>query len=151
MAPQSDPAKNIEARRKYAKAFNDTLIAIWKERVVKLGIFSGRKLKDGALNLYGSILASQLKVNSDFTEMFFEQKFNEYGIYVDAGTGREVYKGNPGDIGRDKKRVAKKWFYPKYYMSFANIRDFMAENLGQQVASVITNALTEKFFRESLR
>lgn len=125
----------IDERRDYISKFNPMMIQIWREQMVKLGtIRSGR--------LYSSATISVVAINGQYTDVHMEYGFNEYGVYVDRGTGRETYKGNPGDIGRDKSRKAKKWMTPKYFMSFFNIRDFFAESMGQQFCAAMTEILT---------
>lgn len=91
-----------------------------------------------------------LKASDDYTEMEFEQQFNEYGIFVDAGTGREIKRGNPGDIGRAKVRRAQPWFYKKYYRSYRNILEFMAENLGEEIATTISETLDAAALRKNV-
>lgn len=51
-------------------------------------------------------------------------------------TGRETPRGNPGDIGRAKKRKKRSWFARKYYGSVMIIRDFMADNLALEFTGV---------------
>lgn len=100
--------------------------------------------------LIASTVAMRLKSDPETLSVTFEQQFRAYGIYVDAGTGREVYKGNPGDIGREKVRKKKPWFGRKYYLSVMNLRDFYAENLGLQTIDVIAESLTDVGLRKNI-
>lgn len=84
-----------------------------------------------------------------YTDVRFELAFPYYGIYVDAGTGREVPLGNPGDIGRQKVRKPKPWFSPKHYLSVMNLRDFYADNLGLRIINVMANAIDDKALRST--
>ena len=52
-----------------------------------------------------------------------------------------------GDIGREKKRKAKKWFSKKYYFSVLNLRDFLADNIGQSFVGVVAKAIDDKYRR----
>jgi hypothetical protein len=61
-------------------------------------------------------------------------------------TGRETPRGNPGDIGRTKRRQRRKWFSTKYYASVMNIKEFLEENLGWQFCGIIADALDKKNF-----
>lgn len=54
---------------------------------------------------------------------------------------------NHGDIGHIKKRVAKKWFSRKYYSSVLNLRDFLADNIGQSFVGVVAKALDDNYRR----
>lgn len=165
----------LDARRKYAEAFDATLLKMWAEKQRKLFPPSARALRQqqqygkkfnyrkavkynykrfnrarrtGKLIL--STEAAAMKHSADYSEVTFMQHFLDYGIYVDAGTGREVPRGNPGDIGRCKVRKPKPWFSRKYYMSMMNLRDFYAENLGLQAIGIIANALDSKKLRDSV-
>lgn len=53
--------------------------------------------------------------------------------------GREVPIGNPGDIGHEKVRERRRWFSAKYYSSVMNLRDFMAESLGDEFVGIFAN------------
>jgi hypothetical protein len=71
----------------------------------------------------------------------------EYGLWQDFGTGKEIPRGNSGDIGREKRRVAKKWFSRKYYSSVLNLRDFLAENIGQEFTGLVCESLDAHYRR----
>ena len=75
------------------------------------------------------------------------QLFTEYGLWQDFGTGKEIPRGNHGEIGRVKKRVAKKWFSRKYYSSVLNLRDFLADNIGQSFVGLVAKALDDNYRR----
>lgn len=127
-------AAAIRTREKYAEGFNSTMIDIWRERIALLGV-----VDTGAL--YRSVAKYSIRADGTFSELRFMFGFFEYGLFQDRGTGREVPRGNPGDIGRPKVREARPWFSKKYYSSISRLRDFMAESLGQQVVGIITDAL----------
>ena len=138
-------------REKYVSAFNDTMLRIWREQTTLLGVIDT-----------GRLLASpkSLPVRADgrFIEVGLSQAFLEYGLWQDFGTGKEIPRGrsaegrfapakNHGDIGREKKRVAKKWFSRKYYASVMNIRDFLAENIGNEFVGIVAKSLDDNYRR----
>ncbi len=127
----------IEARRKYAFAFNETMIRIWRERILKLGV-----IDKGAL--YRSAYGLKTYVGTDATEIKLQQQFLTYGIFQNFGVGKEVPRGNPGDIGRPKVREARHWFDKKYYSSIMNLRDFLAESMSKQYIGIVSNALSDR-------
>lgn len=127
--------KRLEERKKYVTAFNNTMVKIWKEKIVLLHVWD-----TGAL--YQSVVGLKTNADGKYTSVTLEQSFNLYGIYVDYGTGRNTPKGNPGDIGRDNPRGRKRWFSRKHYASVMNIKEFYADNLGKECADVISNQLT---------
>lgn len=129
----------LEQRRKYVLAFNATMIQIWKERIQLLGVIDTGQL-------LSSLNGLQVVENSEgkFLDFSLSQEFREYGIWQDKGVGKETYRGNDGDIGRDKVRKARPWFSPKYYASVLNLRDFISDNVGLEALNIISNALEDK-------
>lgn len=134
----------IEARRKFVNAFNSTMIKIWRERITMLGVIDTG-------SLYRSIIDYEHSTNTDASEAVITQKFLTYGLFQNFGTGKEVPRGNSGDIGRDKKRVARHWFDKKYYASVMNIRDFFTDSLSEQYIAMMSNAFSDRSLRESSR
>lgn len=122
-------------RQKYVQAFNATMIKIWREQIVLLGV-----IDTGAL--YRSTLALGMTADGKYTNVSLSQKFNLYGLYVDFGTGSNTPRGNQGDIGHANNRKRKRWFSRKHYASVMNIREFFADNLGKNCADVISSAMS---------
>ncbi len=141
MSGTTDKAQ--QEREKYVRAFNSTMIKIWREQIALLGV-----VDTGAL--YRSTVAVSMTADGKFTSISLSQKFNLYGLFVDYGTGSNTPRGNPGDIGRDNKRRRKRWFSRKYFASVMNIREFFADNLGKDMADTISNALTRDISRRFL-
>ena len=136
----SPDKKKIDERRKYIFAFNDTMVRIWRERITMLGVIdTGR--------LYRSVLGLKATANADASEFSLSQEFVTYGIFQNYGTGREVPRGNSGDIGRAKVRRPRRWFDKKYYSSVMNLRDYFAESFAQQYIAMVSNALSDRSIR----
>ena len=129
----------IEARQKYVTAFNNTMIRIWKEKITLLDVIDTGRL------LHSVPIVLAMRADGRFFEVTLTQSFLEYGLWQDYGTGRETPRGNPGDIGRAKKRQRRKWFSTKYYASVMNIKEFYEENLGWQFCGLISSALSKDF------
>ena len=129
----------IAERAKYVAAFNDTMIKIWKEQITLLGV-----IDTGAL--LRSPIAVRTSADGKISEVHLSQAFLEYGLWQDYGTGREVPRGNSGDLGKPKVRKARHWFSRKYYMSVMNIKEFMADSLGKQFQGIIADALDSRKF-----
>ena len=87
------PKDSVEERRKYVRAFNATMVKIWREQIALLGV-----IDTGAL--YRSTVGISMTADGKFIEITLEQAFNTYGLFVDYGTGRNTPRGNSGDIGR---------------------------------------------------
>lgn len=134
MTGQTSPDDALRERENYVRAFNNTMVKIWKEKLTLLKVIdSGR--------LYNSVVGVSLTADQKFTTISLEQRFNEYGIYQERGTGSNTPRGNPGDIGRPNRRVKKPWMVRKHLASMYNLREFMADSLGKQICLAVTNAL----------
>ena len=129
----------IDERGKYVRAFNDTMIKIWKEQITLLHVIDTQRL-------LRSPIAIGMNADGKFSEVHLSQAFLEYGLWQDYGTGKEVPRGNSGDLGRPKVRKERHWFSRKYYMSVMNIKEFMGDSLGRQFQGIISDALDQKKF-----
>ena len=137
---ENNPQDPQSAREKFVMAFNDTMLKIWQEQITLLDVID----TDHLLN---SVKALPVRADGRFIEISLSQLFTEYGLWQDFGTGKEIPRGNSGDIGREKRRVAKKWFSRKYYSSVLNLRDFLAENIGQEFTGLVAKSLDETYRR----
>lgn len=135
--------QNLSERKKYVRAFNDTMIKIWREQIALLGV-----VDTGAL--YRSTVSAGVRADGRYTYVSLSQKFNLYGLYADYGVGSNTPVGNPGDLGRDNSRKRKRWFSRKYYASVMNLREFFADNLGKDLADTVSNALNRSVARRFL-
>lgn len=124
-----------EDREKYIRAWNDTMCKIWRERLIKYGA-----VRTGAL--FSSIKALPIRADGRFWEVTLQHSFLTYGLYVNYGTGREVARGNGGDIGRDKVRQAKPWFSKAHYHSYMKLREFYSDQAAEEAAQLIIQKLT---------
>lgn len=132
----------LEQRQRYVEAWNKTMVEIWKDNILKLDVFD-----TGAL--FNSTIEMPIQADGRFFQITLSHEFLEYGLWQDYGTGREVARGNTGDIGREKIRERRRWFSGKYYSSFLNLRDFMADNVGQEFCGIFTELLNDKLFKQS--
>ena len=130
----------LDERMKFVAAFNDTMVKIWKERITLLDVIDTRTLLNSPISL-------GYKADGRLVDVQLTQAFREYGLWQDYGTGKEVPRGNPGDIGRTKVRQRRRWFSTKYYASFMNLKEFYAENLGKEFIGILNEALDDYNFR----
>ena len=135
----------INERAKYVRAFNDTMVRIWREQINLLGV-----IDTGAL--YRSTMGVRMTADGKFTQITLEQSFNAYGIFVDYGTGSNTPRGNSGDLGDGyvNRRKRRRWFSRKYYASVMNIQEFYADSLGQEFCRAISNALNPDIMRRNV-
>ena len=134
----------VKEREKFVNAFNKTMIQIWQEQITKLGVIdTGRLLQ--------SPISFPVSADGRFLEISLSQAFLEYGIWQDYGTGKEIPRGNNGDIERmERVRKKRRWFSPKYYSSVMNLRDFLADSIGKEFVGVVTNAINNDRLRQSI-
>ncbi len=116
--------------KKYGEAWTGMMTRIWTDRLDLLGVYD-----TGALRR--SVVDGLWQSNEDFTATA-EFRFLLYGIFVDAGTGREVPRGNDGHIERfrkengGKKRQAKEWFSPSWAISKRVLMERAARIVGDR-------------------
>lgn len=135
--------KAIQEREKYINAFNDTMVKIWKEQIILLGVIDTGQLLESPIGI-------RCDKNDRITAITLSQSFLEYGLWQNYGTGRETPRGNPGDIGRAKVRQKRPWMSRKFYASFMNLREFMADSLGREFLGMVSDALdSDKMRRNS--
>ena len=127
-----------QEREKFVTAFNDTMLRIWQEQITLLGV-----IDTGAL--LASPKALPVRADGRFFEVGLSQTFLEYGLWQDYGTGRETPRGNPGDLGRAKRRKRRRWFSRKYYASVMRLKEFLEENIGETFAGIVSTALSKDF------
>lgn len=134
-----------QERAKYVRAFNSTMIKIWREQQTLLGA-----VDTGAL--YRSTVAVGMTADGKFTSVTLSQSFRTYGIFVDYGTGSNTPRGNSGDLGAGftNRRRRKRWFSRKYFASVMNIQEFFADNLGRDCCLAVANALNPDLMRRTI-
>ena len=115
------------------------MIKIWKEQITLLNVIDTGRLQQ-------SPIAVGMSADGRFSEVKLSQAFLEYGLWQDYGTGKEVPRGNSGDLGKPKVRKERHWFSRKYYMSVMNIKEFMGDSLGRQFQGIISDALDRQKF-----
>ena len=132
----------VEYRKSYIEAWNKTMVDIWQDQIVKLDVIDTARL-------FNSPIAITLSDDGKFLSFNLRQEFLEYGLWQDYGTGKEVYRGNPGDIGRTKKRERRKWFSTPFFRSVHNLKQAMADSIGQEFLGVFTEAFNSGLFKST--
>ena len=115
--------KALEERAKFIGAFNGTMIDIWKEKIVDMDIIDTGSLLD-------SVTALPVRADGRFSEVVLVQCFLEYGLWQDYGTGREVWRGNPGYISRTKRSEESKRASPMVLDQILLVGDELARFYG---------------------
>lgn len=132
---------------------------IWKERLKKYGLSRRNPRRNRTGKLYGEIWKKQLVAQNDFTDLRYSFTHREYGIYVERGTGRGVFRGNAGDIGRENLRRKNRaregkdvrpWRSRPLMRSIYNLREFLAESLGIEFVEIIQDLAIDNGDRNAL-
>lgn len=100
--------------RTYAREWHEMMVRIWTDRIEAMRIHRTGTLRE-------SVAAQSFAAPADGFSMYAAYRFVEYGIYVDAGTGRGYTVGNGGNLefldpviraqkGKGKPRQRRPWF-----------------------------------------
>ena len=122
------------------------MVDIWTDRLVMLGaVDTGellRSVKRGATALSEA-------------ESLLTFHFLDYGIYVDAGTGRGYKRGNGGDLkflGKDyrkqhklgKPREKRPWFTKSWNISLRVMANYMSAKMGDSYTGLFDSLAAER-------
>lgn len=160
----------IDTRRKFVEAWNKTMIDIWQEQIHLKGIEDTGKL-------YHSPILVRFAPDQRILSLDIAFSFLEYGVWQHFGTGREIAIGNPGDVkcldddyrkehklDEPRKRGPKwgggmtsgfpreerPWLSEPYYRSVMNIKDFMAESIGDEFKGIFAGLGDSDYRRSTL-
>lgn len=116
-------------------AWADIVIEKWRAKITELKVFDQGYL-------YDSFLIDMVRnAGADIDKLEFS--FKLYGIFVDMGVGREISRGNSGDLGFTPVRKPKEWFSKKYYGQVMKLRELLIEKYSKSITAILTNMLTE--------
>ena len=124
----------------YIKGWTNTMIDIWKEKIVKYSIIDS-----------GNLMSSVTGSSSQDSALL---KFVSYGIYQAYGVGNGYKHDNGGNLefldpeyrkkhklGKPRKR--RNWYTPRLYSSVMVLQRAMAEIYSHNVLNTICDALTD--------
>lgn len=115
------------------KAWADIVIQKWKNKIVDLQVWD-----TGAL--YRSLLFNLIMGAGDNVERI-EFSFALYGVFVDAGHGREISKGNPGDLGFTPDRKPKLWYSRILWAETKNLSEILTDRYSEAAVKMIINSI----------
>lgn len=121
----------------YVKEWASMMINIWQEKMLFLNLQNA-----DSDSLFQSL--QQHIITSGMGTAVITHFFNFYGIYVDKGTGKEIAKGNSGDLGFTPERQPKPWFNKKFYYYTRKLAERIAEINQQDAAYIIKNVIEGK-------
>ena len=121
-------------QEEYIKGWTNTMIDIWKEKIVKYSIIDS-----------GNLMSSVTGSSSQDSALL---KFVSYGIYQAYGVGNggnlefldpEYRKKHK--LGKPRKR--RNWYTPRLYSSVMVMQRAMAEIYSHDIVNTICDALTD--------
>ncbi len=113
--------------QQYLLAWASMMITIWEEKLIMLDV-------NDTWELYNSLI-SHIIVHSGGDGAKIEFAFRKYGIYVNEGSGGEMYYDNPGMV--DSARIEKPWFDKGFFKSIYALRRDVARIYGEIAAQNI--------------
>ena len=118
-------------------AWADIVIKIWHEKITELKVYDKGALEESLLREF------LINAGSDIDKIEFS--FKLYGIFVDMGVGREIFRGNDGDLGFNPIRKPKEWYSRKYYGQIMKLREILMERYSKAITYSLINTMTESF------
>ena len=127
-------------QEEYIKGWTDTMVDIWKEKIIKYSIIDS-----------GNLVSSVTGSSSQDSALL---KFVSYGIYQAYGVGNGYKHDNGGNLefldpeyrkkhklGKPRKR--RNWYTPRLYSSVMVMQRAMAEIYSHDIVNTICDALTD--------
>lgn len=114
-------------------AWADITLKIWHNKITELKVWETGALYESLKN---TLLAM---AGTDVDKIEFS--FKLYGIFVDMGVGREIFRGNDGDLGYTPIRKRKEWYSRIFYREVMRLREILMEKFGEEVARQVVFAM----------
>lgn len=118
-------------------AWADIVIQKFHAKITELKVYDKGNLDHS--------LMQELLVNAGPDIDKIEFTFKLYGIFVDMGVGKEISKGNSGDLGFTPTRQPKEWFSKKYYGQVMKLREILMEQYSKAITFSMINTLQADF------
>lgn len=117
-------------------AWSDIVVKMWQEKIIQLDVWESGELYDSFQHHINT------QANGDVRKISFF--FNVYGMYVNDGVGKEVYVGNPGDLGFTPKRKRKRWHDGVFYREVYKITQYITWKYSKGALEMISSAVENK-------
>lgn len=110
----------------FAREWHDMMVRIWTDRIVTMNIH-----RTGTLQR--SVHQQAFSVAPDGFAMQAAYRFVEYGIYVDAGTGKGYKRAKRG-LGATRKR--RPWFSVSWDISKKVLNRRLSNDIGNEFTGI---------------
>jgi hypothetical protein len=137
-----------KSQEQFLKEWAQVVIKMWEGKMNALDIYDTGELFNSFVN---HIMAA---ANGDISKIDFI--FKEYGLYVDMGVGKEISKGNDGDLSDNAyfdhstqsyqmKRKAKPWYSKVFFREVMKLKEFLAKYYAKEAACLIAEGIESAF------
>lgn len=117
-------------------AWADIVVKMWQEQIMKMDVWESGSLYDSFVQHV------MTQSNGDIQKVSFF--FNVYGMYVNHGVGKEIYVGNPGDLGFTPKRKRKRWYSRVFYKEVLKIIKYVNWKYSKAGLEIINEAMSKE-------
>lgn len=118
-------------------AWANIVIEKWHAKITELKVYDKGNLDNS--------LMQELMVNAGSDIDRIEFTFKLYGQFVDMGVGKEISKGNSGDLGATPTRQPKEWFSKKYYGQVMRLREILMQQYSKAITFSMVNTMQADF------
>lgn len=125
------------------EAWANIVVEKWHDQVQLMDIHDTDQL-------YDSLNKTMVDAGNDGEKIEFLVLL--YGIFVDMGVGREISKGNSGDLGYTPDRVAKPWYSSVFFKQVYILGKLLKERYGRETANLVfamLNVGDQRFINQS--
>ena len=117
-------------------AWADITLKIWRDKIVQLQVYETGELMASLKNELARAAGKSVEK--------VEFAFNLYGVFVDMGVGKEIFKGNSGDLGFTPVRKRKEWYSKVFYREVMKLKDILIKKYSDAAAQQVTNNLNPR-------
>ena len=110
-------------------AWADITLKIWRDKIVMLNVYNTGELMASLKNELDRAAGNSVEK--------VEFAFRLYGVFVDMGVGKEIHKGNSGDLGFTPLRKRKEWYSKVFYREVMKLRDLLADRYSKAAAQQV--------------
>lgn len=132
---------NAASPQQYTRQWYRMMTRIWADRIELMGAVDTGRLEQSVSG--GGFTAT----GADGLDIQMTFRFVQYGLYVDAGTGRGYRRGNGGDLaflakgrkGRkgQRHRQRRPWFSRSWAISREVLKDHLARIIGDRFKGAV--------------
>lgn len=123
----------IVSKEETIRAWAEITLKIWREKITELKVWETGELYRSLENTLFTA------AGGDVDKVVFS--FKLYGFFVDMGVGKEIFRGNGGDLGFTPNRKRKEWYSRFFYREVMRLKEILIEKYGEAVASQVVSAM----------